>query len=220
MKNIGCVALLLLLFQFSSCEKEKVDGDSKDFRIDLATCQQIGDRPLFVLDNGTRLNPDRELPLLSGKSGRRFVVKYTYSDDCSGSDGRSAAVHSYNRVPDDTIRFRTSVELARMLNDPIEFTSVWYAGGRINVRFVPQENGETHQMNLFATRRRDDKDDLLRLVLRYDRDSGLPGHCSSGYASFYVDHLATEEISQMVIYINSFNYGEGFMPIDIKQKQE
>lgn len=195
---ILCISLFILV---AGCSKS-VDYGLGDFRLDLATVSEEAGIRYYLLDNQSRLYPDRVVSS-SVKTGARVLLNYVLSTPKNDSSF-FVYVNSVSLLNAGVIKPLTGI----LADDPLRAESVWLSGDWLNFRLSFSYYSVKHSIDLFQNT--GVINDTIYLELRHSRNGDTNGYWQNTYFCCNLKSFAQKDTVPVKVRVNTVNNGYRF----------
>ena len=197
----------ILLFLFSSCEKDTVDYGLGEYYKEIATV--LEENYTYLLDNGETLYEINPRNNASYETGRRVLLIYSYiGEKTTTSAPQAITVHGASAIAQGKLKAVSKEELATFDNHPIRMESIWIGSHYLNLRFYLEYKSEAHTIALLCDENDLDKKEI-NLYFKHDTNNDPPGYFSSMQTSFDLSQVLGEPKGDRTLLVNiqTDNYG-------------
>ncbi len=210
MKNITLNSFLffaIFIALSTSCNNDDPEYYSLDkFSVSLASVEQDGDTPIFILDNGTRLFPyATAIPLTSLDNQDRLILNFTLLDDATDeSFDYYAKINDFSKIlKKEVFVDYDSTTLDSLGNDPLIVNSQWIAADFLNVDFSFAFNKHIHYINAIAV---DTTQQPLTIQILHNNNGDTNGVKHVGVVSFNLKPFQVAESDSVTLQVKHLNW--------------
>ena len=197
----------ILLFLFSSCEKDTVDYGFGEYYKEIVTA--LEENHTYRLDNGETLyevNPRNNTP---HEDGQRISLTYSYLGEKNTTPApRAITVYGASAIAQGKLRAISKEELETFDNHPIRMESIWIGSHYLNMRFYLEYKSEAHTIALLCDENDLDKKEI-NLYFKHNTNNDPPGYFSSMQSSFDLSQVLGQPKGDRTLFVNiqTFNHG-------------
>ena len=189
----------ILLFLFSSCEKDTVDYGLGEYYKEIAT---VLEAHTYRLDNGETLyeaNPRNSTP---HEDGQRISLTYSYlGEKTTISVPQAITVYGASAIAQGKLKAVSKEELETFDNHPIRMESIWIGSHYLNMRFYLEYKSEVHTIALLCDESDLDKKEI-NLYFKHSTNNDSPGYFSLMQSSFNLSQVLGEPQGDRILFVN------------------